>query len=62
MSFIADKIVMEGLTFDDLLLIPAYSKVLPRDVHLTSKFPGTFRSTFRWFRLLWIPLPKRLWL
>jgi len=38
MSFIADKIVMEGLTFDDLLLIPAYSKVLPRDVHLTSNF------------------------
>jgi len=38
MSFIADKIIMEGLTFDDLLLIPAYSKVLPRDVHLTSNF------------------------
>jgi len=38
MSFIADKIVMEGLTFDDLLLVPAYSQVLPRNVDLTSRF------------------------
>ncbi|MEG1509457.1 MAG: IMP dehydrogenase, partial [Clostridia bacterium] len=28
------KIVKEGLTFDDVLLIPQYSKVLPRDVSL----------------------------
>lgn len=38
MSFIADKIVMEGLTFDDLLLVPAYSQVLPRDVDLRTQF------------------------
>ena len=38
MSFIAEKIVMEGLTFDDLLLVPAYSEVLPRDVNLSTKF------------------------
>ena len=38
MSFIADKIVMDGLTFDDVLLIPAYSEVLPRTVDLTTKF------------------------
>lgn len=38
MSFIADKIVMDGLTFDDVLLIPAYSEVLPRDVDLTTRF------------------------
>lgn len=38
MSFIADKIVMDGLTFDDVLLIPAYSQVLPRDVNLASNF------------------------
>ncbi len=38
MSFIADKIIMEGLTFDDLLLVPAYSQVLPRNVHLTTRF------------------------
>lgn len=38
MSFIADKVKMDGLTFDDVLLIPAYSEVLPRDVKLTTKF------------------------
>ena len=37
-SFIADKIVMEGITFDDVLLIPAYSEVLPREVSLGTKF------------------------
>ena len=37
-SFIADKIVMEGITFDDILLIPAYSEVLPREVSLGTKF------------------------
>ena len=38
MSFIADRVKMEGLTFDDVLLIPAYSTVLPREVNLTTKF------------------------
>lgn len=38
MSFIADKIVMDGLTFDDVLLIPAYSEVLPREVDLSTNF------------------------
>lgn len=37
-SFIADKVVMDGLTYDDVLLIPAYSEVLPRTVSLTTKF------------------------
>ena len=32
------KIVGDGLTYDDVLLIPAYSEVLPRDVQLTSNF------------------------
>ncbi len=38
MSFIADKVIMDGLTFDDVLLVPAYSEVLPRDVDLSTKF------------------------
>ncbi len=37
-SFAADKIVMDGLTFDDVLLVPAYSQVLPRAVELKTKF------------------------
>lgn len=38
MSFIADRVKMDGLTFDDVLLIPAYSEVLPREVDLRTKF------------------------
>lgn len=38
MSFIADKIVMDGLTYDDVLLIPSYSEVLPKEVDLSTKF------------------------
>ena len=38
MSFLKDRVVMEGLTFDDVLLMPAYSEVLPREVSLTSRF------------------------
>jgi IMP dehydrogenase len=38
MSFIADRVKMDGLTFDDVLLIPAYSEVLPRSVNLKTKF------------------------
>ena len=37
-NFLADKVVMEGLTYDDVLLIPAYSEVLPREVSLGTKF------------------------
>ena len=37
-SFVADKIVMDGLTYDDVLLIPAYSEVLPKQVELKTKF------------------------
>lgn len=38
MSFIAERVQIEGLTFDDVLLIPAYSNVLPRDVDLSTRF------------------------
>ena len=37
-SFVADKIVMDGLTYDDVLLNPAYSEVLPKTVELKTKF------------------------
>ena len=38
MSFIEDRVALDGLTFDDVLLIPAYSEVLPREVSLKSRF------------------------
>ena len=33
-----DKVLSLGLTYDDVLLVPNYSEVLPRDVDLSSKF------------------------
>jgi IMP dehydrogenase len=38
MSFASDKFVGEGLTYDDVLLLPAYSEVLPREVSLSTSF------------------------
>ena len=38
MSFIDERIALEGLTFDDVLLIPSYSEVLPREVDLSCHF------------------------
>ncbi|MGL4780551.1 MAG: IMP dehydrogenase, partial [Bacteroidales bacterium] len=43
MSFVAEKVVMDGLTFDDVLLIPAYSEVLPRNVDLSTNFTRNIR-------------------
>lgn len=43
MSFITDKILYEGLTFDDVLLVPSYSEVLPREVDLGSMFTRNIR-------------------
>ncbi len=37
-DFTADRIVMDGLTFDDVLLVPAYSEVLPRMTNLSTRF------------------------
>ena len=34
----SSKKIREGLTFDDVLLVPAYSEVLPRDVDIKSRF------------------------
>ena len=38
-----DKFATEGLTFDDVLLLPAYSEVLPREVRLQTNFTRNLR-------------------
>ncbi len=38
MTFDAEKFVGEGLTYDDVLLVPAHSNVLPREVNLSTYF------------------------
>ena len=43
MSFIDQRVQPEGLTFDDVLLVPAYSDVLPREVSLETRFSRKIR-------------------
>lgn len=38
MTLFSDRFTAEGLTYDDVLLVPAYSEVLPREVQIKSKF------------------------
>lgn len=38
MSFIDERVLQEGLTFDDVLLVPAYSEVTARDVEVKTRF------------------------
>ncbi len=40
---VSDKVVGEGLTYDDVLLIPAFSQVLPRDVNVSSQLTRNIR-------------------
>src|SRR5882757_9476910 len=37
------RILEEALTFDDVLLVPAYSEVLPREVDLSTQLTRTIR-------------------
>lgn len=43
MSNYKEKIVSEGFTYDDVLLLPGYSEVLPREVELGSQFTRNIR-------------------
>ncbi|HOT88306.1 MAG TPA: IMP dehydrogenase [Bacteroidales bacterium] len=43
MSFFQDKFVGEGLTYDDVLLVPAYSEVMPREVNISSSLTKNIR-------------------
>ncbi len=43
MKNLSDKIIYEALTFDDVLLVPAFSKVLPREVDITTQFTRNIR-------------------
>ena len=37
------KIIGEGLTYDDVLMVPAYSEILPREVDVSSQFTKNIR-------------------
>ena len=39
----SDKFIGEGLTYDDVLMVPSYSEILPRDVNVSSQFTKEIR-------------------
>lgn len=43
MSFQSDKILLEGLTFDDVLVVPRYSEVLPRETNTSTQLTKKLR-------------------
>ncbi|MFA9370620.1 MAG: hypothetical protein ACERIH_02835 [Labilibaculum antarcticum] len=52
MSFVSGKIISEGLTFDDVLLVPAYSEVLVRAkrtfYEVICQLVGVLRADISW--------------
>lgn len=40
---ISNKFGFEGITFDDVLLVPSYSEVLPREVNISTQFTRNIR-------------------
>jgi IMP dehydrogenase len=43
MTQLTNKIIFEALTFDDVLLVPSYSEVLPKEVDITSQLTRNIR-------------------
>ena len=55
------KFFGEGLTYDDVLLVPAYSEVLPRDAELTSRFSRNIELKTPIISAAWTLLLKVKW-
>src|SRR4030042_2349091 len=43
MASLPEKIINEALTFDDVLLVPAYSDILPREVDISSQLTRSIK-------------------
>jgi IMP dehydrogenase len=43
MSFQSNKIILEGLTFDDVLVVPRFSQVLPRETNTSTQLTRKLR-------------------
>jgi len=43
MSNLSNKFIGEGLTYDDVLMVPSYSQILPRDVDVSTQFTKDIR-------------------
>lgn len=49
------RISQEALTFDDILLVPGYSEVLPNEVSLKTRLTRGIELNIPWFPPPWIP-------
>ena len=54
------KIIGEGITFDDVLLVPAYSEVIPNQVDLTTYLTKTIKLNIPHFQILTLILAQRI--
>ena len=57
-----DKISKEGLTFDDVLLVPGPSDILPRDIDVSTHLTRNLRLEVPIMSAVWIPLLRPVWL
>ena len=56
-----DKFAKEGLTFDDVLLVPAESDVLPRDVDVSTYLTKNIKLNIPLISSVWILLQNQKW-
>ncbi len=49
------RISQEALTFDDILLVPGYSEVLPNEVSLKTRLTRGIELNIPWFPPPWTP-------
>ena len=54
--------IKESLTFDDVLLIPQYSSVLPSDTNISLDLTKNISLQVPFCHLRWILLPSLKWL
>jgi len=50
-----EKFGKKGLTFDDVLLIPAKSDIIPRQIKVKTRLTKKYRLISQSFRQPWIP-------
>ena len=56
-----EKVLTEALTFDDVLVLPMHSDILPKEVSLKSKLTKNISLNLPFAQLLWIQLLNLKW-
>ena len=54
--------IKESLTFDDVLLLPQYSDILPSDTNISLNLTNKISLKVPFFHQLWTPSQKEKWL